>query len=179
VKGLKYKGNKVEVQRVRAKKSPKIEQISQQDADNQHQREEELLRELTNEEKGKAMTPTFEVLACTRPTFYEPYSLDVKSYNSLKVVVNLPHLIHSKGIHLEGSLRLLYLSVRNMYELCLKIPFDIGRVNATFSRKQRKLEVLIYRNTERNEGKEQKENNSAQQTAAKIQIENDLLYDLV
>jgi hypothetical protein len=100
VKGLKYKGSKVEVQRVRAKKSPKIEQISQKDADNQHQREEELLRELTNEGKGKAMKPTFEVFACTPPAFYEPDSLDVKMYHSLKVVIDLPHLIHSKGIHL-------------------------------------------------------------------------------
>ena len=30
VKGLKYKGNRVEIQRVKGKKSPKIEQISEE-----------------------------------------------------------------------------------------------------------------------------------------------------
>jgi len=60
-------------------------------------------------------------------------------------LIDLPHLIHSKGIHLEASQRLIYLLVKNMYEICLKMPFDIGRLETKFSRKQRKLQILVYK----------------------------------
>ena len=68
----------------------------------------------------------------------------------------LPHLLNSKGIHLEGSSRFLYLLVRGIYEVCLKLPFDIGKHVSKFGRKERKLEIVMYPMVEKEQNSEAK-----------------------
>ena len=69
------------------------------------------------------------------PGQWEAYSLEVRDVSTLRIIVELPHLIHSRGIHLEGSSELVYLSVKNLYELCLKMPFQCGSFKCRFSKK--------------------------------------------
>lgn len=53
----------------------------------------------------------------------------------MQILLSLPHLIHSKGIHLEGCGNMIYLSVKGIYEICLRIPYEVGKWTAVFSRK--------------------------------------------
>lgn len=58
--------------------------------------------------------------------------------------MDLSILIHSRGIHLEGSIGFLYLFVKGFYEICLKMPLEIESYKAKFSLKQRKLYIEAY-----------------------------------
>ena len=91
------------------------------------------------------MRPVFEVFAKGEDQSWEPFSIEVRNLKTLKIIVELPHLIHSKGIHLEGSSEMVYLSVKNLYELCLRMPFEAWSFKCRFSKKQRKLEIKVFK----------------------------------
>ncbi len=57
------------------------------------------------------------------------------------IEVDLSILIHSRGIHLEGSMGLVYLFVKGFYELSLRMPIEIESYKARFGLKQRKLVI--------------------------------------
>ena len=106
--------------------------------------EDEMFNEL-NQTK-KAIRPEFQVTMHSSNGQSEPFSLlqfrQKPAY--IKIVFDLPHLLHSRGIHLEGSQKLLYLFVKGIYEICLKLPFEVGRYTSRFSKKDRKLQVKVY-----------------------------------
>ena len=57
------------------------------------------------------------------------------------IEIDLSILIHSRGIHLEGSMGLIYLFVKGFYELTLRMPIEIESYKARFGLKQRKLVI--------------------------------------
>lgn len=62
VKGLKYKGAKVEIQRVKGRKAPKIVQLSAEEEQlkqRQQEQEDEMFNELGATPKQKIMRPVF------------------------------------------------------------------------------------------------------------------------
>lgn len=60
----------------------------------------------------------------------------------LEIEFDLSMLIHSKGIHLEASDRIVYLFVRGLYEICLRLPETIKDYRAVFGRKERVLRLF-------------------------------------
>jgi hypothetical protein len=57
------------------------------------------------------------------------------------IEIDLSILIHSRGIHLEGSMGLIYLFVKGFYELTLRMPIEIESYKARFGLKHRKLVI--------------------------------------
>lgn len=57
------------------------------------------------------------------------------------IEIDLSILIHSRGIHLEGSMGLVYLFVKGFYELSLRMPMEMESYKARFGLKQRKLVI--------------------------------------
>jgi hypothetical protein len=122
---LKYKGATVDIQRIRARKSPKIEEVAPPaEAKTQQQAAEEdrLLQELSGQTGRKEQEPPFSVYALS-PHVREEYSLENKgAVKALELDFDLSLLLHSRGIHLEASEGLVYLFVRGLYEVCLRLP---------------------------------------------------------
>lgn len=76
VKGLKYKGSKVQIQRVKGRKAPKIEQVTEENEQIKEQmqkKEEELFNELNS--KKKTIRPDFTVTMYDKNGKSEPFSL--------------------------------------------------------------------------------------------------------
>ena len=55
--------------------------------------------------------------------------------------MDLSLLIHSRGIHLEGSKGMIFLMVKGFYELGLRMPVEVDEYKAKFSLKQRRLRI--------------------------------------
>ena len=76
---MKYKGNNVDIQRIRAKKSPKIEEVSKKEEENkteeQFHEEEKLLNELSGHTGKKEKRPDFSVFGVSWEGEREEYSL--------------------------------------------------------------------------------------------------------
>ena len=106
----------------------------------------------------------------------EEYSLESKgAIRAIEIDFDLSMVIHSRGIHLEASDRIVYLFVRGLYEVCLKLPEQISDYRSVFSRKRRVLRLIcdVKRLDE-----EVKEGESIPKKVD-ITIENDLLDELV
>lgn len=63
--------------------------------------------------------------------------------------------------------------VKGIYEICLKIPFEVDRYNCKFAKRDRKLSVFIYPLLEKEESSEKGINQFVKET--NVEFENDLL----
>lgn len=123
---MKYKGQTVEKQRVRAKKAPKIEVID---------------KEIFKEPQGGPRKPDWKM-------HFDNQELDPENlltYSSLQLLVDLPLLITGKAINLQISPEAINITVGTIYELKLWLPFecDSESIQSQFDCISRQLSVSM------------------------------------
>ncbi|EAR96395.1 pre-RNA processing PIH1/Nop17 protein (macronuclear) [Tetrahymena thermophila SB210] len=198
---LKYKGKSIEYQRVKGKKAPKIQQLSQEDIQTQEQiakSGKKLVQEMNEGKKqnlpmGMIPRPKWNLYILYKDGTQEEYDGDfnLQKLKYIKIVIELPLLVTGKHIQLEVTDSKMYLRNGKFYELCLKYPLKIDKTSykTAFSTTKRclivKMKPLIVKEIEKittNVSKDQVDEikqDTTQVVNKAIGLSNDMLDDLV
>jgi len=136
---MKYKGKTVQLQRIRGKKAPKIEEIKA---------EQKAFEKTVRDAKSAVQTPEWKLFVELKLDNQTPiknaeeliktvdqnlmnieqfdgFNANFKESRALIFQINLPLLVHGHSVILECSEEQIYMTVANFYELALKLPCDI------------------------------------------------------
>lgn len=139
---LRYKGNYVDFQRVRGKKSPKIDVVeSNNEHQNQKKAAEEAREKVMEEELKGVRAPKWDMLLI--PKFeedsnsedglllFDGFNFNLEEARGVHFNVELPLMATGKFFNLQVSTKCIYLRCGRFYELSLAIPLDINPSTCT------------------------------------------------
>ncbi|KRW98808.1 hypothetical protein PPERSA_10579 [Pseudocohnilembus persalinus] len=204
---LKYKGKSVEFQRVKGKKAPKIQQLSEENRKAQEQikkSENKLIQEIKEEQNLPEIIPRpqwelYNVFGQGQESLYDG-DFDIEQIKYFKFVFEMPLLVTGKFINIEMKQDSFYIKVNKFYEIAMQFPCKVhlNKIKSYFNTKSRQLFVIVpplkYEITEKmvSEKQQQEDTNNQQQEQnnvqgindvqnkqSQIQLENDMLDDLV
>eukprot|EP00826_Nyctotherus_ovalis_P018322 TRINITY_DN15471_c0_g1_i2.p1 TRINITY_DN15471_c0_g1~~TRINITY_DN15471_c0_g1_i2.p1 ORF type:complete len:263 (-),score=62.03 TRINITY_DN15471_c0_g1_i2:225-1013(-) len=142
---MKYKGKTVQLQRIKGKKAPKIEEIKSQtkifekaiEKQNTVQTPEWKffieLKDSPNAENAEDLVKEVEKAVEGKSKAIEAFdgfNANEREARSLVFQISLPLLVHGHSIILEASEEQLYMSVANFYELVLYLPCKVVKAEA-------------------------------------------------
>jgi len=143
---LKYKGNYIDFQRVRAKKKPKIEVVDSGPSTNP------MPTQIPTRDEGVAGTPrepTWSMQVISRDgeiVEFDGFNLNYQEAMGLVFLFDLPLLITGKHVNLQVSQNLIALSVGKIYSGKYQLPLEMNseRTEALFLTNTRQLRVRVY-----------------------------------
>lgn len=148
---LSYKGSYVDFQRVKAKKKPKIDVLSQQQTDKDTQPVVSPPKDAFLPEASSAgpRTPEWVMKLIDfedEEVEFDGFNLNQQECKGVVLTIDLPLLITGRHINLQVSQSVVAVSCGKIYAIKIKIPLflDAEKTESVFLSKTRQLQVKVF-----------------------------------
>ena len=146
---LKYKGNYIDFQRVRAKKKPKIQVVDSQANPNAEPEPPVQKEAFLAEDANRVREPEFTMQIITHDgelEDFDGFNLNYSEAMGVVYTLAMPMLVTGKFINMHVSQHLVALNAGKTYAIKFRLPLELvpERTEAIFLTQTRSLRIRVY-----------------------------------